>query len=61
MKTLIQAAEVWVPDAESHLLVLSGGSYGGATEFGAVSHSMCFGCGEGLPGRVWEGRAAAPC
>jgi len=54
MKTLIQAAEVWVPDAEGHLLVLSAGLYGSAAEFGAVSRSMCFGRGEGLPGRVWE-------
>lgn len=54
MKTLIQVAEVWVPDADGHLLVLSGGLYGRAAEFGAISRSMCFGRGEGLPGRVWE-------
>jgi hypothetical protein len=28
--------------------------YGRAPDFGGVSRSMCFGRGEGLPGRVWE-------
>ncbi len=45
---------MWVPDADGYLLVLSGGLYGSAAEFGAISRSMCFGRGEGLPGRVWE-------
>lgn len=57
MKTLIQAAEVWVPDADGHLLEFGSGLYGALAEFGAVSRQMCFGRGEGLPGRVWdEGR-----
>ena len=57
MKTLIQAAEVWVPDADGHLLEFGSGLYGGLVEFGAISRQMCFGRGEGLPGRAWdEGR-----
>jgi hypothetical protein len=54
MKTLIQAAEVWMPDAEGYLLEFGSGLYDGAVEFGAISRSMCFGRGEGLPGRAWE-------
>jgi len=54
MKNLIQAAEIWVPDVEGQLLEFGGGLYGSAVEFGAVSRSMCFGRGEGLPGRVWD-------
>jgi hypothetical protein len=51
---LIQAAELWLPDAEGQLLEFGGGLYGDAVEFGLVSRSMCFGRGEGLPGRVWD-------
>lgn len=54
MKTFIRVAEVWVPDADGHLLEFGGGLYGSATTFGAISRQMCFGRGEGLPGRVWE-------
>jgi hypothetical protein len=54
MKTLIRAAEIWVPDADGYLLEFGGGVYGNAPAFGAVSRTMCFGRGEGLPGRVWE-------
>jgi hypothetical protein len=54
MKTFIRVVEVWVPDSEGHLLEFGGGLYGAARAFGAVSRQMCFGRGEGLPGRVWE-------
>jgi len=54
MKTFIRVVEVWVPDPEGHLLEFGGGLYGAAREFGAVSRQMCFGRGEGLPGRAWE-------
>jgi hypothetical protein len=54
MKTLIQAAEIWVPDSEGYLLEFGGGLYDAAIEFDMVSRTMCFGRGEGLPGRVWE-------
>lgn len=54
MTTFIRVAEIWVPDADGHLLEFGGGLYGNAPDFGAVSRNMCFGRGEGLPGRVWE-------
>jgi hypothetical protein len=54
MNTFIRVAELWVPDADGYLLEFGGGLYGNAPEFGALSRSMCFGRGEGLPGRVWE-------
>jgi hypothetical protein len=57
MKTFIRVVEVWVPDAEASLLEFGGGLYGDAKRFGMASRSMCFGRGEGLPGRCWdEGR-----
>jgi hypothetical protein len=56
-KTFIRVVEVWVPDAEAALLEFGGGLYGSAARFGIASRSMCFGRGEGLPGRAWdEGR-----
>jgi len=54
MNTLIQATEIWVPDAEGSLLEFGDGLYASAVEFGAISRSMCFGRAEGLPGRVWD-------
>jgi hypothetical protein len=57
LKTFIRVVEVWVPDAEQSLLEFGGGLYGSAARFGMASRSMCFGRGEGLPGRCWdEGR-----
>lgn len=54
MKTLIHAAEIWVPDADGYLLEFCAGAYGSAIEFDTTSRALCFGRGEGLPGRVWE-------
>ncbi len=54
MKTFIRVVEVWVPDAEQSLLEFGGGLYGSAARFGMASRSMCFGRGEGLPGRCWD-------
>ena len=54
MKTFIRVVELWIPDSEGYLLEFGGGLYGTALEFGAISRQMCFGRGEGLPGRVWE-------
>jgi hypothetical protein len=54
MSTFVRVAEIWVPDSDGYLLEFGGGVYGDAPEFGAISRSMCFGRGEGLPGRVWE-------
>jgi hypothetical protein len=53
-KTFIRAVEVWLPDAENALLEFGGGLYGNAKRLGLVSRSMCFGRGEGLPGRAWD-------
>ena len=53
-KTFIRVVEVWVPDAEQSLLEFGGGLYGSAARFGMASRSMCFGRGEGLPGRAWD-------
>ena len=54
MKTFIRAIEAWVPDKTGSLLEFGGGIYGSARGFGAISRGMCFGRGEGLPGRAWE-------
>lgn len=54
MKTFIRAAEIWIPDADGYLLEFGSGLYDHAPAFGALSRSMCFGRGEGLPGRVWD-------
>ncbi|HET7795564.1 MAG TPA: GAF domain-containing protein [Rhizobacter sp.] len=57
MNTLIKAIEVWLPTADRTLLEFGGGLFGAATGFGASSRAMCFGRGEGLPGRAWfDGR-----
>ncbi len=57
MNTLIKAAEVWLPTPDRSLLEFGGGLFGAATGFGASSRAMCFGRGEGLPGRAWfDGR-----
>lgn len=57
MNTLIKAVEVWLPTADRSLLEFGGGLFGTATGFGASSRVMCFGRGEGLPGRAWfDGR-----
>jgi hypothetical protein len=54
MKTFIRVAEVWTPSPEGSLLEWAGGVYGAAPAFGAVSRTLCFGRGEGLPGRAWD-------
>ena len=57
MNTLIKAVEVWLPTADRTLLEFGGGLFGSAVGFGASSRAMCFGRGEGLPGRAWfDGR-----
>jgi hypothetical protein len=52
--TFIRVVEVWVPDAEATLLELGSAWYGQARRLGALSRSMCFGRGEGLPGQAWD-------
>lgn len=54
MDTLIKAVEVWLPTPDRTLLEFGSGWFGEATSFGATSRLMCFGQGEGLPGRAWE-------
>jgi hypothetical protein len=52
--TFIRAAEVWLPSEDRSLLEFGGGVFGPAKRFAAISREMCFGPGEGLPGRAWE-------
>jgi hypothetical protein len=54
--TFIKAAEVWIPSADGTLLELDAGYFGTGTAFGALSRTMCFGRGEGLPGVAWDER-----
>lgn len=52
--TFLRAAEVWTPSADGSLLEFAAGAFGPARRFAALSATMCFGRGEGLPGRAWE-------
>ena len=52
----MRVIEIWVPDGTGTLLEFGAGLYGAARGFGALSRRMCFGRGEGLPGRVWASR-----
>ena len=54
--TFIKAAELWVPSHDGSLLEFGGGAFGTARGFAAISRELCFGCGEGLPGRAWQER-----
>ena len=54
MKTFIRVIEYWVPSEDGSLLEFGGGLFGEATRFAAVSNNLCFGRGEGLPGRAWD-------
>ena len=54
MNSLIQAAEIWLPDSGFSMLEFGAGLYGAAAEFAAVSRDMCFGRAEGLPGSAWD-------
>lgn len=57
MTSFVKACEVWVPDAEQGLLEFGDGLFAAAPAFGHLTRSLCFGRGEGLPGRAWdEGR-----
>lgn len=54
MDSFIRVAEVWQPSADGTVLELADGLFEAAPRFGAASRGMCFGRGEGLPGRAWE-------
>lgn len=53
-KTFIRVAEVWCPSEDGALLEFGSGLFRHAPAFGAISRTMCFARGEGLPGRAWE-------
>lgn len=57
-KTFIRVAEVWLPNPE-HTLLEYGGHVSGpeGRQFGAISQSLSFGPGGGLPGLAWQGGA----
>lgn len=52
--TFIRVIEYWVPSEDGNLLEFGGGLFGTAKRFAAISRSLCFGRGEGLPGQVWD-------
>jgi hypothetical protein len=52
--TFIKAAELWLASGDGSLLELHSSAFGSARRFAALSRSMCFGRGEGLPGRAWD-------
>ena len=54
MLSFIRVVETWVPSPDGALLEFHEGLYDAAPHFGTLSRSMCFGRGEGLPGRAWE-------
>ena len=54
IKTFIKAVEYWVPGNDRLHLEYGGGLYGQATRFAVLSRKLCFGRGEGLPGKAWE-------
>lgn len=57
MPSFIRVIETWLPSDDGSLLEFGQGLYHAAPGFGTVSRTMCFGRGEGLPGRAWdEGR-----
>ena len=53
-KTFVKAVEYWVPSRDRSCLEYGGGLYGTATRFAAISRTLCFARGEGLPGQAWE-------
>lgn len=57
MSTFIKAAECWLPSADGTMLEFGGGLYGPGARMASVSREMCFGRGEGLPGRAWADAA----
>jgi hypothetical protein len=54
VSSFVRVVETWLPDRQGTLLEFSGGHFGTARRFAAISRTMCFGRGEGLPGRAWE-------
>jgi hypothetical protein len=54
MQTFIRAVEYWVPSSDGSILEFGAGAYGTGRHLESLSHQMCFGLGEGLPGQAWE-------
>jgi len=54
VKTFIRAVEFWVPNGDRSQLEYGGGLFGPGSQMARISPEMCFGRGEGLPGRAWE-------
>lgn len=54
MKSFIRATEFWLPNAERSQLEFGGGLYGPLAQMARASRDLCFGRGEGLPGKAWE-------
>jgi hypothetical protein len=52
--TFVKAVEYWVPGTDRRQLEYGGGLYGQATRFAMISRKLCFGRGEGLPGKAWD-------
>ena len=52
--SFIKATEVWLPNDDGTLLDFAGGLYGPQSRMARISADMCFGRGEGLPGRAWD-------
>lgn len=56
-KTFIKATEFWLPSSDRTLLEFGGGLYAPGARMASISREMCFGRGEGLPGRAWDSGA----
>ena len=56
-KTFIKATEYWLPSSDRTLLEFGGGLYAPGARMASISREMCFGRGEGLPGRAWDSGA----
>jgi hypothetical protein len=52
--SFIRATELWLPSADYGVLEYRGGLYPPGSNLARVSQDMCFGRGEGLPGRAWD-------
>ncbi len=56
-RTFIKATEFWLPSSDRTLLEFGGGLYAPGARMAGISREMCFGRGEGLPGRAWDSGA----
>ena len=54
LTSFIKATEFWLPSQDRSLLEYGGGLYAPGSRMARISREMCFGRGEGLPGRAWD-------